>query len=69
MTTTAYQPPTQLIRYSGLVNMTNHSTRLEDYITIPHKPVNANYTSFTVATYYFTVRLVTEYPLINFIGA
>ena len=42
MTTTAYQPPTQLIRYSGLDKMINHSTQLEDNIARPHKPVNAN---------------------------
>ena len=42
MTTTAYQSPTQLIRYSGLDKMTNYITQLEDYIARPHKPVNAN---------------------------
>ena len=42
MPTTDYQPPTQLIRYSGLDKMTDHSTQLEGYIARSHKPVNAN---------------------------
>ena len=42
MARTAYRPCTQLIRYSGLDKMTDHSTQLESYIARSHKPVNAN---------------------------
>ena len=38
MPTTAYRPPTQLIRYSRLDSVDS----VEGYIARPHKPVNVN---------------------------